>query len=385
MERVRRKNRALILNCITDAGPLSRTDIAERTGLTAASVSQITTALLSERILTESGTDVPNPGTAGRRKVLLDLNPDAGYCFAVNVESIDTTVAIVDRKGRLLRNAVTGDGMPLFRVLPTDRTVPPETFLLRVAETCRTLSASLLPETVLRIDRCAVDVTGAVDPVRGVSLRAYGIWNDPVDLAAILGEELGLPVLCENNVDALATAELLFGVGKTYDNFLLVKWGPGVGATIVADGAIYKGRRGRAGELGHVIVDPDGDVCSCGRTGCLETKVSVGALNRILPFTPGTFASAYERADSDTKRRFDEAISLFARSVVNAGTVLAPERIVLAGSLFRIPTLRELFLKACAAYDSTYDGTRVAYSALGPYEPYAGPAAVYLRSVLAED
>ncbi len=382
MERVRQENRALILNCIEGRGPVSRTDIARITGLTPASVSQITTALLAEGVLTETGTDTPRSGVAGRRKVLLDLNPDAGYCFTVNIESDDTAVAIVDRKGRLLRNAVSGDGMPLFRVIPTDRTVPPDAFLARIADTCRALRASLLPKDAARIDCCSVGVAGPVDPVRGISLHAYGIWDGPVDLAVILGAELGLPVLCENNVDALATAELIFGVGKAEDNFLLIKWGPGVGATIVADGAIYKGRRGRAAELGHVIVDPDGERCTCGRTGCLETKVSVDALNRILPFTPGTFASAYDHADSNVKRRFDEAIRLFARSIVNAGTVLAPDRIVLAGSLFRSPALRELFRKECAAFDDAYGEDRVVYSSLGSYEPYAGPAAVYLKKIL---
>lgn len=382
MERVRRENRALILSCIVAKGPVSRTDIARMTGLTPASVTQITTALLEEGILTEHGTDAPRSGAAGRRKVLLDINADAGYCLTVSIESDETAVAIVDRKGRLLRNAVSGSGLPLIRVIPTDGSVPPEEFLSRIAETGRGLCSSLLPEEAERIECCSVGVTGPVDTVRGVALHAYGIWNDPVALSPFFEDAFGVPVLCENNVDAFATAELLFGIGRTKDHLLILKWGPGVGATVVIDGAIYKGRRGRAAELGHMIVDPDGETCSCGRTGCLETKVSVGAMNRILPFTPGSFAEAYERADGDTKRRFDEAVDLFARSIVNAGTVLAPDRIVLSGSLFRSPALREKFIRACAAYDGAYGGNRIVYTSLGSYEPYAGPVAVYLKDAL---
>jgi predicted NBD/HSP70 family sugar kinase len=382
MERVRQENRALILNCIEAKGPVSRTDIAEMTGLTAASVSQITTALLDEGVLTETGTDRSRSGSVGRRKVLLDIAADAGYCYAVNIESSETAVAIVDRKGRLLRNAVSGDGLPLIRVIPTDASVSPEAFLARVADTCRALSSSLRAEAARRIECCSVGAVGPVDPERGAALHAYGIWDAPVEVARILERELHLPVLCENNVDAFATAEMLFGDGRTKDHLLILKWGPGVGATVVTDGVIYKGTRGRAAELGHLIVDPAGERCSCGRTGCLETMVSADALNRILPFTPGTFASAYEHADEATKRRFDEAVDLFARSIVNAGTILAPDRIILAGNLFRNPTLRSMFIRACAAYDGAYDESRIIYTTLGSYEPYAGPAAVYLKSVL---
>ena len=102
MERVKIENRSLILKCINNNGPISRKDIARITGLTAASVTQITTGLISEGALFELGAISENQGTAGRKKVLLDLNQDFGYVLAINIESETTTIAVCDIKGNIL-------------------------------------------------------------------------------------------------------------------------------------------------------------------------------------------------------------------------------------------------------------------------------------------
>ena len=101
MERVKKENRSLILKCINNNGPLSRKDIAAQTGLTPASVTQITTLLIDEGILLEVGSVQENTGTAGRKKILLDINESFSYVCSVNIEQKDTTIAICDLKGQL--------------------------------------------------------------------------------------------------------------------------------------------------------------------------------------------------------------------------------------------------------------------------------------------
>ena len=68
-------------------------------------------------------------------------------------------------------------------------------------------------------------------------------------------------------MNAFAMAELLYGMGREYDNLLIIKWGPGVGSAIVIDDQLYEGRHGKAAELGHYIVERDGRLCGCGRQG----------------------------------------------------------------------------------------------------------------------
>ena len=382
MERVKKQNRALILNYINAKGPVSRKDIAEATGLTAAAVTQITAALISEGVLAEAGTVRDNAGAAGRSKVLLDIDPESSLVLTINIEPDETTVAVCGLKGEVVMDRKRG-GEPLISRFPTDRTVEPVELLTQAAVACNALGKSLPARLSKRLDCVSVGITGIVDTVNGQSVHAYGIWDEPVDVCSILERELGYPVIIENNVDAFSAAELLYGSGHTGMDFLTVKWGPGIGGTVMIDGNIYKGRHGKSAEVGHLIVEPGGIPCVCGRRGCLETRASYKALSAIMPFEgQGDFDEAWDAASPETKEKIDEAIDLLARTIVNSGTLMAPGRVVLFGSLAGIPSLREKLIEACSAYDPAYDKSRVVYTKLAGREGYAGPAAVYAKSRL---
>lgn len=370
METVRRKNRAAILKYINDNGATSRKDLADAIGLTPAAVTQICAELLTEGVLYTTGQDVAQR-SVGRRKEPLDINYDVYCVCAVNIEPEYTTVAITNLKGERAD----------IRQLRTDSSVPPEDFLKRVAAECTTLLACRPQAEPLAA--VGVGVTGLVDKENGRSVRAYGIWDKPVEIAAVLGEQLRVPVYVENNVNAFAVAELLYGAGKEHDNLMVIKWGPGVGCALIIDQQIYEGRHSKAAELGHFIVEKDGAPCRCGRRGCLETKVSYAALCRIAPFAPERFGKVYTRAaGSETGRRFDEAIDLFARSIINSATVMAPNRIIITGSLFEDPHIRQAVAKACAGYDEGWGAKRMLYSRLSDKAHYIGPAAVCVKALL---
>lgn len=371
METVRRRNRAAILKYINDHGPVSRKDLAEEIGLTAAAVTQICTDIMNEGVLVETGINVERSG-AGRKKVLLDLNYDAFYVYAVNIEPQYTTIAISNLKG--VQAAIAR--------VQTNRDIPAEDFLMQIADICRQLGMANQDEAG-RIAAVGVGVTGIVDKVSGVSKRAYGIWDEEADIAQILGRELVLPVYVENNVNAFAIAELLYGTGKEHDNLMVIKWGPGVGCSVIIDQEIYEGRHSKAAELGHFIVEKDGELCKCGRHGCLETKVSYQALCEIEPFEENSFGEVYRKSEGTVKRQdFDKAIDIFARSIVNSATIMAPNRIILAGVLFEDRGVREALTEACAGYDESWGAGRVLYSALAEREAYIGPAAVCAKQLL---
>jgi len=357
VEQVRPQNRSLILKYINRAGSSSRKEIAAATGLTPASVTQITTALIAEGILREAEAVSRSSGGRGRREIPLTIEADRFLTYTINAEPDVTTVAVCDLMGNLVKDAA---GEPLLRLLPTSREDSPETFLHFLCDCCLGLSARLPEEARNRIENLSFAVTGLVDRENGVSDHAYGIWNEPVEVRRILETRLQIPVVVENNVDAYAIAEMLFGIGREHDHLLLIKWGPGVGSSVVIDGHVYRGRHGKTAELGHMIVDPSGEPCVCGRRGCLETVASARALYR---------------AEQQGGRQ--EAVDQFARCIVNAGTILAPDRIVLFGNLASNPVLREAVISSCKAYAPSFDGHRILHTALGGKEHYIGPSALF--------
>lgn len=394
METVRRRNRAAILRHINDRGPSSRKDLAEVLGLTPAAVTQICTDLMEEGILIETGIDV-RTGGAGRRKVLLDLNYASAHILVMNIDPKQTTIAITDLRGNCTD----------VKSIVTDTTKKPQEFLEKLCTIARELiSAECSAEDApMKADVSASDIliaadasgegvpiaavgigiTGLVDKDTGKSIHAYGIWEEEVDIAGCVGAAFEVPIYVENNVNAYAMAEILYGCGREYENLMLIKWGPGVGCAIMIDRQIYEGRHAKAAELGHFIVEKNGCKCLCGRRGCLETKVSYQALLEIAPFSEEEFGEVYEKAvESGTSAPFDAAIDLFARSIVNSATIVAPNRIVITGTLFADEAVRGALIRACASYDPTWNEERILYSSLSDQESYIGPAAVCTNALL---
>jgi predicted NBD/HSP70 family sugar kinase len=115
-----------------------------------------------------------------------------------------------------------------------------------------------------------IGVAGVIDSQRGiVHYSPYFGWRD-VSLAQMLQDKLNVPVYIENDVNTLTISEQLFGAGRHQQNFIVVTIGRGIGMGIVINHQLYRGSKGAGGELGHIVVMPDGPQCSCGKRGCLE-------------------------------------------------------------------------------------------------------------------
>ena len=374
---VKTRNRSLILNYINANGAVSRKDIAAATGLTPAAVTIISQELIAEGILMEVGPDEAGGG-AGRRKMLVDIDYDSRYLFSVNIEKESTTIVVCNLKGNMKSKKVVADtadftGEAAGKKSAGKKAAGKTSGLRIIAEKCRQLRSEMPDDEAGRIAAVSVGITGIVDTEKGSSVHAYDIWEDEVDVCGELSELLELPCYIENNVNALAKAIVLYGEGRRYENLLIVKWGPGVGSAIIIDNELYEGRHGKAAELGHVIVDRDGIKCSCGRRGCLETRISANAIREMLE------ADKKPASGSRAKTELDEALDIFARTVVNSATVLAPNRIVLCGYLFRDQERRSCFIEHAKAYDGAFDENRILYNSLSECEDYIGPVASYVK------
>ncbi|MEV5882614.1 ROK family protein [Streptomyces sp. NPDC052020] len=186
-----------------------------------------------------------------------------------------------------------------------------------------------------------VAVPGIVDERHGTAVYAANLgWRD-VPLRALLGERLGgLPVALGHDVRTGGLAEGRVGAGRGADRFLFVPLGTGIAGAIGIDGRVEAGAHGFAGEIGHIVVRPQGLPCPCGQAGCLERYASAGAVGQAWAAAcqdPGADAADCAKAvvsgDVRAERVWREAVEALADGLVTALTLLDPRTLIIGGGL----------------------------------------------------
>ncbi len=323
---VSEQSRAEIFATVLTAGPLSRTQLAQRLGLVPSSVTRMLPPLLEHGYLHESDAA---PNGRGRPQKMLHVNPDKHIVVGIKIGPAQVSGVVTDMAANVLARIEE----PI-----TDRT--PETALSAAAALTRRLLEQA-PEAADRVLGLGVGVSGHVDSAAGVCrYSALLDWNK-VDVAGPLREATGLPVVVNNDVNTLVVAERWFGQGRDVDSFAVVTVGPGIGCGLLLDGALFSGASGLAGELGHLPLDPAGPMCSCGRRGCLEALAGDRAVLRHLqdagvPCTTITDAMDIARSGSGSARTvarsaFAEAGTALGRGLAGMCNLLNLQKIILAG------------------------------------------------------
>lgn len=260
---MRASNLALVLGELADSGPLSRPQIADRTGLTKSSVSGLVADLITAGLVVETAATSTPARDRGRPAGTLSVDRQgaAGLGLEVNVDYLAALVTDLGGTPRY-RHVVTRD----------NRSSSPDDVggvlgeLVALAKAARTAAE----EQGLRLAGACVAVAGAV--VDGHVLTAPNLRWSSVALADRLAAglpALPLGVVVDNEANLAALGELWFG-GQAPADFVHVSGEIGIGGGVVVDGHLFRGAHARAGELGHVVLDPDGPECSCGGRGCLE-------------------------------------------------------------------------------------------------------------------
>lgn len=168
-------------------------------------------------------------------------------------------------------------------------------------------------------------------------------WKHDVPLARMMSDRLGVPAVLGNDANAAALGEWRFGAGKGIDDLLVVTLGTGVGSGFIVNSRLVLGSAGNAGELGHMILIPDGRDCTCGRKGCLEAYVSIRGMKATYMEAGGAGAAEDVKAIADRANAGDAAaMECFKRTtdwlaigLANAVCATGPRRIVLFGGIAR--------------------------------------------------
>ncbi|GAA4932816.1 ROK family protein [Actinoplanes utahensis] len=204
---------------------------------------------------------------------------------------------------------------------------------------------------------CGIAVPGVVDEVNGVAVWSANVGFRDVPLRDLAAKRLGLPAALGHDVRVGALAEARLGAGRGRRHVLFVAIGTGIAGGLVIDGTGYPGAHGAAGELGHVVVRPDGPACGCGLRGCLEALASARAVGRRYAELSGDpRATAFDvatraaRGDDLARRVWQEAVEALADGLLTAQALYDPGVVVLGGGLAEAGD--DLLLPVRAAVDA---------------------------------
>jgi predicted NBD/HSP70 family sugar kinase len=314
--------RMAVLALLGRRGPASRATIARELELSPPTVTQVTRRLIQQGVLELLGRE---PSEGGRPGQLLGLVSSAGRAVGVKLAVDHLVLVDVHLDGQVIST----------RTEPYDALAP---------DAVRRLVASV--KTFAKRGRA---------PLLGIGVGVPGVVGRPdvgdVD-AAVLGWSsmplgrhlragLSMPVLIENDVKALAVAERLYGRGRSRRSFVVITIGRGVGFACVSNGALQRGERGGAGELGHVVVGGTAP-CACGQRGCLEAYV--GAAGLLAAATDAGVLSAGEGLDrlaeladgsgaeaGKARQVYARAGQRLARATAPAIAALDPEVVIVSG------------------------------------------------------
>ena len=387
--RVKAGNQAAILKTIYLCGPIKRSEVARRLGLTLPTITTNINSMMARGIVRETGSERSITHFAGRKAHLVDIVPESRHFAGVEIQGMRRTVCLLDYRGKVLYQK--------------EHTGEEREYGKNIALTCgmvdRALSAcGLRPEDIAGIGVC---LPGLVDTQQGVlEVRPSYSWTHK-NIRADMASRMNYPgpIYVENNACARAYGAQLFrredlGDAQTFAYLFLNQ---GIACPLVLNTAIDFGSVVGAGEVGHMVMVPNGEPCSCGNRGCLEAYASDTAVLRswaqaiergeapVLrrlrgegPLSMEQVLAAQEAGEEAVARIVGQAVHILGVAVANINNFACPSLMLIEGRLFSRPEnwehlLEVVRLNLCGVIRR---GTRFLFVEPDPFSGAAGAAAM---------
>lgn len=373
-DEVKKRNRSKILRILRNGKNISRKDLSDQMQLTKAGITTIISEMINEGVILETGSQ-ENSGL-GRNKITLEINKQFGFVLGLSLAETHLT---------LLVSNVLGEKVDVF--------------------------------TQFYSQPSNIETERVIDLV--IDKTLYLLWNNNIDKRLVLGfgigyigglknidlkkvkyeieDRLKIKVVADNNVKALAMSQMDFAQQEESENFLFVKYGPGLGMAIVQKGYIMEGIDNRAGEIGHTIIDPSIETnCRCGRRGCLESLISEKGIIKELEEKGDKYLSLIldksrsiidyqqvnrllELEDQTILSIFGPRYDYFAKSLANSIILFNPEHVCLYGSIFDQGKIFEMICSLVRDYLGTNTEVKLKLSNLDSSNSAMGSVALALR------
>ncbi len=312
-------NRYMILDCLRYSS-VSRAELTELTGLAKSTITTLTNEMISQGLLCEAGL-AEKSNKAGRTRVLLDINGNFGFAVGINLHRKRISVAAVNIKGEIIFE---------FSESTSDFKDDIDALESITGELNKKIKMAGLD--INRMVGIGVSSPGPIDYKNGIILEPpnFNLFNN-YNIVESLKSAYDCPVYLENNAVTLALYEHYY-INKLVGSTLFVIISDGIGGALLQNGEIYRGAYGIAGELGHISINPTGDMCACGNRGCLEQYATLSSVKKRFGF------EKYEEIIDDVligKKEGLEVIDFITETLgcafVGAVNLFDLERIVLYG------------------------------------------------------
>ena len=381
---LRQDNLSVILRRVWCVDETSRAELARELGLSRSAVSTLVEPLLNAGLIEEGGA---GHSTGGRKPRILRFNPEGHFILGVDLGATHVSVIAIDLNGN-----VKG-----WRVSSCDVRAQPTEALRLINSLCQSLINELQgPGRVLLGVGLAAPSPISESQATKLSPLFMPLWSD-VDLATDLKLPPRCPLIVDNDANAGALAEMWWGSGRESTHIAFLKLGTGVGGGFVVHGEVFRGHSGLAGEIGHLVINPEGDPCVCGLRGCLATYVGSGALlSKARSLSTGGDTSLYpnvealitalREGDPVARAVITEAGEHLGLAVAGLLSIMNPERILIGGALAEagealLHPLRDRLLSR--SLWTALSTSRIQVSELGERGVALGAATLVLQSALA--
>jgi glucokinase-like ROK family protein len=339
---LRETNLSTVLYTLHNNTPLSRAQLANLIGLNKSTVSSLVEELLARGLIHAIGL---NPSSTGRPGLLLEINPQAGAILGVELGVDFISVVATDFWGQIIWRRFNN-------VDPLSAQEPIITQALAFSdEACAFCHAK-----GMRLLGLGLSIPGTVDVTRGILIFAPNLnWRN-VPLGEIFSKATGLKVLVENDANAAAVGEHLFGAARQSKDFIFVFAGVGIGGGLFLNDQLYRGKEGQAGEIGHapIMADRVQYLCHCGNRGCWETYANQSSLiqrmqmhldgkknslvRRLMeeqnsPLSVDLIKQAADLGDKDARESFADVGEAMGLGIANLVNIFNPDKVILGGPL----------------------------------------------------
>ena len=334
-----------IFSILQKNGPLTKNSIALASNLKLTTLNRIMRPLEESRLLMQSQI---GESTGGRKPVLYDVNANKYYLVGIDISRTYTQVILTNLKMEVLEKLQ----------FPMDASFTPENTIRTISDwlDCKLKRLKIDPQKLLGI---GLGTVGPLDRKKGVMINPVNFeaagWEN-IQIKAMIEESLGKRVMIDNGANAAILAEMLYGKGRNLKNVVYFNFGMGIRSGVVSSGTIIRTINDTEDAFAHMVINIDGEACSCGNFGCIECYSSVFAITRkyFSELKEGKFSTipkssngvnymdichAAENGDELCGEIIAESASILGTGLANFINLWNPDLVILSGPLIKHSTL----------------------------------------------
>ena len=373
-----------IFECVRRNGPLTRREVQKITNLSWGTVSKVMAARINSKLFVEV---VKAATKAGRSPTCIDINPDRNLILALDINVVGISAVVVSLKGDVKQ--MISENIESFEA----------TEILKQVDMIIAMILGSYINTDCTVLGIGSALQGSVNVEEGISVfnPHFKNWKN-IHIKEHLEKKFHLPVYVEHDPNCLALSELIFDQHDKIENAVFIRYGMGIGMSIIQDGQIVRGRDGNAGEIGHMIMIDDGETCYCGNNGCLETLASATSIIKAAgdEYLKGDGKLSLKRRDIIKRLAleaengnvkiagvFKKAGTFMGRGIANVVNILNPDQVILCGIMAQYSPLYADDLLTAAQNSIWSDSSlNIRYSTGDHFQVAVGAAGILVNNIL---